>query len=400
MPKQSLKTVSVARERVLVRVDFNVPLQGDKVGDDTRIRAALPTIRHLADKGNAVILMSHLGRPKGQVKPELTLKPVATRLQELLGRPVGFVEDCVGEVAETRTRSLQPGDVLLLENLRFHREETDNDQTFARALARHAERTYVNDAFGAAHRAHASTVGVTAFVDRAIAGYLMIRELEYLLPLMEHPGRPYAAVLGGAKVSGKLEVIESLLVRVDRLLIGGAMMFTFLKAKGLDVGRSLVEDELVETAGRIVSDAAARNIDLLLPEDCLAASSIDGSDPGVVVPVNAIPPDRMGVDVGPATIERFRKYLAPCKTVVWNGPMGVFEVDAYATGTMAMARTLAELTDRGATTVVGGGDSVAAAVKAGVADRLSHVSTGGGASLEFLEGKELPGVVALSEERT
>ena len=399
MPKQSLDNVSVTRERVLVRVDFNVPLADGRVGDDTRIRAAIPTIERLLESENAIVLMSHLGRPKGKVVPEMSLRPVAARLGELLDRPVAFVDTTVGDVVETRARAMMPGDILLLENLRFHPEETKNDAGFARRLAALTDRTFVNDAFGTAHRAHASTVGVTEYVDRSVAGLLMARELEFLLRLMEAPERPYAAVLGGAKVSGKLEVIEALIQRVDPLLIGGAMMFTFLKAQGKSVGRSLVEDDLIDTAGDLLRKADARNVHLLLPTDCRVARSIDGEDPGEIVSVDAIPDELMGVDIGPDTITRFREALTGSRTVVWNGPMGVFEVEAYRVGTEAMARTLAELTAQGATTVVGGGDSAAAVTQLGLQTEMSHVSTGGGATLELLEGRELPAVAALSELR-
>ncbi len=399
MAKQSLSNVSVRHERVLVRVDFNVPLDGDRVSDDTRIRAALPSIRKLLDDQNAVVLMSHLGRPKGQVKAELSLRPVAVRLQELLGRPVTFVDNCVGEAVESRAQSLQAGEVLLLENLRFHEEETKNDPDFARRLASLADRTFVNDAFGTAHRAHASTVGVTRFVDRSLAGFLMEKELNYLLGVMERPERPFAAILGGAKVSGKLEVIHSLIQRVDRLLVGGAMMFTFLRAQAHDTGRSPVEEDLIEAARKAMAAAAKQGVQLLLPTDCVVASAPDGSDPGRVVSALEIPPDLAGVDIGPAAIETFRGALRDCRTIIWNGPMGIFEVDAFAKGTIGIAKVLADLTRKGAVTVIGGGDSAAAAAKAGVADKVSHVSTGGGASLELLEGKELPGVVQLSELR-
>jgi phosphoglycerate kinase len=394
-----LRDVSVRRERVLVRVDFNVPLKEGRVTDDRRIRAAIPTIRHLLDHENSVVLVSHLGRPKGTPNPELSLEPVAGRLAELLGRDVGFVSDCVGEVVESRAGALQPGETLLLENVRFHAGETKNDLDFARRLASLADRTFVNDAFGAAHRAHASTVGVTQFLDRSLAGFLMESELTYLCGVLEKPERPLAAVVGGAKVSGKLEVLESLLARVDRLLIGGAMMFTFLKAKGLQVGRSLVEDDLVETARGLMRRAEERGVTLVLPVDCRVSRSLDGSDPGRIAAVDRIEPDSCGVDIGPETIARFESALSSCRTIIWNGPMGVFEVAAFATGTTAIAKVLASLTGRGVTTVVGGGDSAAAVEQSGVASRLSHVSTGGGATLELLEGKDLPGVAALSEER-
>jgi phosphoglycerate kinase len=397
--KQSLSNTTIRDERVLVRVDFNVPLEGGEVTDDTRIRAALPTIRHLVEADNGVVLMSHLGRPKGERKPELGLEPVARRLSKLLDRDVAFADACVGEVAESRARALGQGDVLLLQNLRFHAEETANDETFAKGLASLADRTFVNDAFGTAHRAHASTVGVARYVDRAVAGFLMESELRYLVGLMEKPQRPFAAVLGGAKVSGKLEVIESLISRVDRLLIGGAMMFTFLEAKGVAVGRSLVEKDLVETARRVLDDAAAKGVEIILPSDVRVSSSADGTDEGTIVSISEIPSDRMGVDIGPASIETFRRALAPCQTIVWNGPMGIFEVEAFSAGTTAVAEILAERTATGATTVVGGGDSAAAVAKANLAERVSHVSTGGGAALEVLEGKELPAITALSDTR-
>lgn len=399
MAKLSLNSVGVQKERVLVRVDFNVPLDGGKVSDDTRIRAALPTIDALVREGNAVVLASHLGRPDGRVVPEMSLAPVAAHLSTLVGKEVGFVRDCVGEVADSRVAALRPGEILVLENLRFHAEEEANDATFARRLARHAERTFVNDAFGAAHRAHASTVGVTAHVDRSVAGFLMENEIRYLVGLMESPARPYAAILGGAKVSGKLEVLTSLVGRVNTLLIGGAMMFTFLRAQGITVGRSRVEEKLIDTARRILDDAAARGVQVVLPADCRVARSTDGSDPGKIVPITDIPEDSMGVDIGPASGEAFRTALERARTIVWNGPMGIFEVPAFATGTFAVAGLLAQATKRGATTVVGGGDSAAAVSAAGLAEAVSHVSTGGGAALEVLEGKELPGVSALTNAR-
>jgi phosphoglycerate kinase len=395
-----LTSVDLRNERVLVRVDFNVPLEGGRVTDDTRIRAALPTIRKLIQGENAVVLVSHLGRPDGVVVPALSLRPVAAHLSTLLGREVTFVPECVGEVADTRVGALGPGEVALLENLRFHPEEETNDPTFAKRLARHAQRTFVNDAFGAAHRAHASTAGVTAYVDRSIAGLLMESEIRYLVGLMENPARPYAAILGGAKVSGKLEVLETLLERVDVLVIGGAMMFTFLRAEGRDVGRSKLEEGLVETARRVLSRARARGVRCVLPVDVRVARSLDGSDPGEIVPVEALSGDRMGVDIGPKSLAAFRSALTGARTIVWNGPMGVFEVPAYAHGTVGVAHLLVELTKAGATTVVGGGDSAAAISAAGLADAVSHVSTGGGAALEVLEGKELPGVATLSDVRS
>jgi phosphoglycerate kinase len=369
------------------------------VSDDTRIRAALPTLNALLREGNAVVLVSHLGRPDGTVVPEMSLAPVAAHLSTLVGREVGFAGDCVGEAADSRVAALRAGEILVLENLRFHAEEEANDSTFARRLARHAERTFVNDAFGAAHRAHASTVGVTAHVDRSVAGFLMENEIRYLVGLMESPARPYAAVLGGAKVSGKLEVLTSLVGRVDALLVGGAMMFTFLRAQGLAVGRSKVEEKLIDTARRILDDATARGVRVVLPVDCRVARSADGSDAGVVVPIAEIPADSMGVDIGPASLDAFRSALESARTIVWNGPMGIFEVPAYAKGTFGVAELLAHATKRGATTVVGGGDSAAAVSAAGLSSAVSHVSTGGGAALEVLEGKDLPGVAALTNAR-
>lgn len=402
MAKASLQNVSVRDERVLVRVDFNVPLDdAGRVTDDTRIRAALPTIEHLLGQANAVVLMSHLGRPKGQVVPAMSLRPVASHLSTLLGRDVAFVPDCVGEVVDSAVGALDAGQVLLLENLRFHPEETANDPTFAKKLASHCDRTFVNDAFGTAHRAHASTVGVTEHVDRSVAGFLLEDEIRYLVGLMENPSRPFVAILGGAKVSGKLEVIESLLGRVDRLLVGGAMMFTFLKAQGYEVGTSLVEDDLLDTARRLLDTAKERGVELLLPTDCRMVSAIDAGapEPGEVREVDALDAGRMGVDVGPATIARFREAIGDAATVIWNGPMGVFEIAPYAAGTLAVAEALAGRTDAGGTTVVGGGDSAAAVTQMGLSDRVSHVSTGGGAALEVLEGKTLPGLAALTEHR-
>jgi phosphoglycerate kinase len=397
MPKLSVSDVDVAGRKVFVRVDFNVPLQGGKVTDDTRIRASLPTIRYLIGKGARTILASHLGRPKKGADPALSLRPVAQRLAELLGSDVAFADDCVGEPVADAVARLAPGGVLLLENLRFHPEEEKNDADFARLLASPAE-IYVNDAFGSAHRAHASTEGVTHFLRPCAAGYLMEKELTYLGHALESPKRPFIAVLGGSKISGKIDVIEQLLPKVDALLIGGAMMFTFLRAKGLGTGASLVEEDRVPVAGRLVADAQARGLSLQLPVDCRIASSVDGSDPGSIVDVGAIPDGKIGVDIGPATVAAYTELLSGAGTVLWNGPMGIFEVPAYAEGTLAIARALAVATGKGATTIVGGGDSAAAIAQAGLADAVSHVSTGGGASLEFLEGKVLPGVAALTEK--
>jgi phosphoglycerate kinase len=392
--KQGLKDLQPAGKRVLVRVDFNVPVKDGQVGDDSRIVAALPTIRYLIEQRARVILMSHLGRPKGGPDTKNSLKPVATRLEQLLGQPVAFAPDCVGSEVEALARALQDGQVLLLENLRFHPEEEANDAGFAQRLAVLGE-LYVNDAFGTAHRAHASTEGVTHFLRPAVAGFLMQKELDYLGRTLESPQRPFVAVLGGAKISGKIDVLTQLLGKVDRLLVGGAMMFTFLKAQGRPTGKSLVEDDRLDMAKAVLEQAKARGVELVLPVDCVASAAADGSAPGRTVPLEGLGPDEMGVDIGPESVELFAAKLKDAKTVVWNGPMGIFEVPAFAGGTLGVARAMADLTAHGAVTVVGGGDSVAAIQQAGLAEKFSHLSTGGGASLEFLEGKVLPGVAAL-----
>ena len=394
MAFRRVSEIPVEGRRVFVRVDMNVPLDLEgKVGDDSRIVASLPTLRYLIEKGARLVVASHLGRPKGKPDPKQSLRPVRDVLERYLRRPVAFAAPAVGPEAEAASRALGDGDVLLLENLRFDPREEKNDPGYARALAALGD-AYVNDAFGAAHRAHASTEGITAFVSDCAAGFLLERELKALGRLLEGPERPYVAILGGAKISGKIDVLTNLLPRVDRIVIGGGMMFTFLKALGLEVGRSLVEADRVETARALLDDPAARG-KILLPVDTRAASSVTGEDPGRIVPVGAIPGDQAGVDIGPASIAAIGEALADARTIFWNGPMGIFEVPAYAEGTLAVASAVAQATRRGAFTVVGGGDSLAAAHHAGVADRISHLSTGGGASLEFLEGKALPGVVAL-----
>lgn len=394
MNKLTVRDLDPRGKRVLMRVDYNVPLADGKVTDDTRIRATVPTIELLRAGGARLILMSHLGRPKGP-DPELSLAPVAARLSELIARPVAFATDCVGEAVERLAASLAPGDVLMLENLRFHPEEEANDDRFAAQLARLGD-VYVNDAFGAAHRAHASTVGVTRFLKPAAAGLLIARELEALGSVLSAPPRPFVAILGGAKISGKIDLITHLLSRVDRMLVGGAMMFTLLRAKGVATGRSLVEEDRVPMAREILAQAGTK---LVLPEDCRVASAPDesGAASSAVVGVEAIPPDRMGVDIGPATVARFATALDGAKTIFWNGPMGIFEVPAFAAGTRGVARLVAEATGRGAVTIVGGGDSAAAVEAAGLSSEITHISTGGGASLEFLEGKTLPGVAALDD---
>ncbi len=394
--KKGLKDLAPAGRRVLVRVDFNVPVKDGAVTDDTRIVASLPTIRYLLEKRARVILMSHLGRPKGGPDAKNSLTPVAARLERLLRQPVAFAPDCVGPEVEAMARALVDGGVLLLENLRFHPEEEANDPAFARRLAALGE-LYVNDAFGTAHRAHASTEGVTRFLRPAVAGFLMQKELEYLGRALDQPRRPFVALLGGAKISGKIDVLNQLLGKVDRLLVGGAMMFTFLKAQGRPTGKSLVEEDRVDMARAALEQASARRVDLVLPVDCVASAAADGSAPGRPVALEKLTDGEMGVDIGPETVRLFGAKLKDAKTVVWNGPMGIFEVPAFAAGTLGVARAMAELTAHGAVTVVGGGDSVAAIQQAGLAEKFTHLSTGGGASLEFLEGKVLPGVAALDD---
>ena len=392
--KRTVQDLDCAGKRVLMRVDFNVPVSGGAVTDDTRIVAALPTIRYLLQKKARLVLCSHLGRPKGGPDPKYSLKPVRERLTRLLRQDVAWADDCVGPEAERAAMALQDGGVLLLENLRFHPEEEKNDPAFAQALAKLGE-CYVNDAFGTAHRAHASTEGVTHYLKPAVAGFLMKTELDYLGTALESPKRPFVAVLGGAKISGKIDVLTALLGKVDRLLIGGAMMFTFLKAQGKPVGRSLVEDDRLDLARELLATARSRGVELVLPTDCIASTAPDGSAPSAPKPIEQLGANEMGVDIGPETLAAFTARLRDAKTVVWNGPMGIFEVSAFAAGTMGVAKALAPLKAMGAVTVVGGGDSVAAVQQSGLAERFSHLSTGGGASLEFLEGKVLPGVAAL-----
>jgi phosphoglycerate kinase len=391
---RTVKDLDLTGKRVFIRVDFNVPIKNGAITEDTRIRASLPTIRYALDQGAAaVILASHLGRPKGKPDPEYSLKPVAARLSELLGRPVEFAADCIGPAAKAAIeRASRGGKVVLLENLRFHPEEEKNDSGFAKQLADIAD-VYVDDAFGSAHRAHASTEGIVRHVEHAAAGLLMAAEVQYLGKILESPDRPFVAVLGGAKVSDKLEVIQNLVPRVDALLIGGAMAYTFFKARGLAVGKSLVEDDLLDAARDVEKQAKARNLRFELPVDHVVAPKIEAGAPAETLDVGdrAIG-DRMGLDIGPKTIAAYRSVIAGAKTVTWNGPMGVFEIDQFAKGTIEIARAVADV--RG-TTVIGGGDSIAAVAKAGVTDRITHISTGGGASLEFLGGRKLPGVVAL-----
>ncbi len=391
MAKKTVRDVNVHGKRVLVRVDFNVPLKEGRVTDDTRIRAALPTIQYLLDQGAAVILCSHLGRPKGKPTPEYALDPVAVRLSELLGRPVQKVNETVGPAVQAAAQALQPGQVLLLENTRFYKEEEANDPEFARQLASLAD-LYVNDAFGAAHRGHASNEGVAHYLP-TVAGFLMEKELEFLGRATENPVHPYVAILGGAKISDKIGVITNLLTKCDRLLIGGGMANTFFKAMGFEVGDSLVEADAVGKAGEILSQAGSQ---IVLPVDVVIADAFDNAANTQVVAPNAVPAGWRILDIGPKTVATFESALAGAKTVVWNGPLGVFEMPRFAEGTIAVARILANLPD--AVTVIGGGDSVAAVQQAGLADRISHISTGGGASLEFLEGRVLPGVAVIADK--
>jgi len=392
----SLSAADISGKRALVRVDFNVPVddQGN-ITDDTRIRAALPTIQDLTQKGAKVILTSHFGRPKG-VDEKLRLTPVAKRLAELLGQEVIKTDDCIGDDVAAKVAALDNGQVLLLENVRFYKEEEKNDREFAQKLAANAD-FYVNDAFGTAHRAHASTEGVTEFLSPSVAGYLVEKELQYLQSAIEEPKRPLAAIIGGSKVSSKIGVIETLLEKCDKLIIGGGMIFTFYKARGLNVGKSLVEEDKLELARELEAKAKERGVALLLPTDIISADKFAPDANATTVSIENIPADGMGLDIGPDSIKVFQAALADCQTVIWNGPMGVFEFDKFAAGTEAIAHTLAEIGKTGATTIIGGGDSVAAVEKVGLADQMSHISTGGGASLELLEGKVLPGIAALDE---
>jgi phosphoglycerate kinase len=391
----SLTPADVSGKRILVRADFNVPLDGSgNITDDTRIKAALPTIKDLTGKGGKVILCSHMGRPKGAVKDELRLTPVAKRLSELLGQDVTKCDDCVGDGVAAIVNAMSNGQVVLLENLRFHNEEEANDPEFAKQLAANAD-LYVNEAFGTAHRAHASTEGVTHYLSPSVAGYLIEKELDYLQDAVDNPKRPLAAIIGGSKVSSKIGVIETLLDKCDKLLIGGGMIFTFYKARGLAVGNSLVEEDKLELAKSLEAKAKAQGVELLLPTDVVVADNFAPDANAQTVSIENIPDGWMGLDIGPDSIKVFQDALADCNAVIWNGPMGVFEFDKFAAGTEAIAHTLAGKSD--AVTIIGGGDSVAAVEKVGVAEKMSHISTGGGASLELLEGKTLPGIVALDD---
>ena len=402
MPKLSIRDLDLAGKRAFIRVDFNVPIKDGRVDDDTRIRAAIPTINHATEHGARVILASHLGRPKGQRVDKYSLKPVAEHLAQLLEKPVAFADDCVGQAAEEKVAALKDGEVLLLENLRFHPEEEKNDGSFARQLASLCD-VYVNDAFGAAHRAHASTAGITQFVQSAAAGLLMQKELDYLSRVITNPEHPFVAILGGAKVSDKIPVINALIDRkVDKLLIGGAMAYTLLKAEGFTVGKSLVENEMLETARQIKSRCEQSGVELLLPTDHQIVDSYEPIKAGQVaaktIPIEFTNAGHAGMDIGVETVNHFAHAMQDARTIIWNGPMGVFEEPPFNEGTIGIAHAVAEAADRGAIVIVGGGDSVAAVTQAGVADRITHISTGGGATLEFLAGEELPGVTALSDK--
>ncbi len=395
MPKLSVRDLDVKGKRIFMRVDFNVPLNdAGEITDDTRIQASLPTIKYLLERGGRLILASHLGRPKGKVNPKMSLKPAAERLAKVLGKPVAFASDCIGPEAEAAAKGLKDGEVLLLENLRFHPEEEKNVPEFAQKLAALAE-VYVDDAFGSAHRAHGSTEGITHYLKPCAAGLLMEKELEYLGKAVENPARPYVAIVGGAKVSDKIELLQNFLKIADTVLVGGAMAYTFLKAQGVETGKSKTEDDKLDLAKTLLDDAAAKGKKFLLPTDHIVADKFDVSATAETAPTRAIPADRIGLDIGPSTRAAYAAEIAKAKTIVWNGPMGVFEMPQFAEGTLAIAKAVAASS---AISIVGGGDSVAAVKKMGLADKVSHISTGGGASLEFLSGITLPGVAALTDK--
>ncbi|RPJ53482.1 MAG: phosphoglycerate kinase [Acidobacteria bacterium] len=395
MAKMSIRDLDLAGKRLFMRVDFNVPVKDGKVSDDTRIQASLPSIKLAQEKKAKIILASHLGRPKGKPQPEFSLKPVADRLSAILGQPAQFVGDCVGAEVEAKAKALAPGQVLLLENVRFHEGETKNDPEFSRQLAALAE-VYVNDAFGSAHRAHSSTYGVPEVLGKGAAGLLMERELESLSKVLFHPERPVVAILGGAKVSDKIEVIENLLTFANAVLLGGGMAYTFFKAQGKNIGKSLLEEDKLDVAKAVLEKAKSRGVKLLLPVDHVVAPKLEAGVETKVLSVDEIPDGWMGLDIGPKTVEQFEAEIAKAKTIIWNGPVGVFEIDAFAKGTMAIAQAVAGAR---AFSLIGGGDSISAVKKAGVTDKIGHISTGGGASLEFLAGEKLPGVEILTEKK-
>ena len=397
MNKLTIRDLEMAGKRVFVRVDFNVPLKDGVVTDDTRIRETVPTLRLAVERGARLVLASHLGRPKGGPDPKFSLWPAAKKLEELLGQPVAFAKDCVGPGAEGQSKALRDGEVLVLENVRFHPEEEKNGEEFSRQLAAMCDGLFVCDAFGSAHRAHASVVGITRFVKQAAAGLLMEKELAYLGKAISDPARPFVAIIGGAKVSDKIEVVENLMKVADAMLIGGGMAYTFLKSQGVGIGKSLVEEDKLDLARKILADAKAKNFKLMLPVDHVVAAEFKVDAGASVVDVSATPAEQMGLDIGPKTVAAYAAEISRAKTILWNGPMGVFEMPAFAAGTLAIAKAVAAATAAGATSIVGGGDSVAAVQQSGVASGISHISTGGGASLEFLGGAKLPGVEALTD---
>jgi phosphoglycerate kinase len=391
--KLSISDLGLSNKRVFMRVDFNVPIENGRITDDNRITASLPSIMYVLDKGGCLILASHLGRPKGKPEPKYSLKPVATRLSELLGKPVQFASDCVGPEVQKMASALKPGDILMLENLRFHAEEEKNDPVFAEQLASLCD-VYVNDAFGTAHRAHASTAGIARYVSVAASGLLMQRELEALGHALTNAEKPYVAIVGGAKISDKIELIENFLNIANTILIGGAMAYTFLRAQGIETGKSLVEADKIDLARDLLARASAKHVSIELPVDHVVASGLDSTD-AQVVPVQKTPGDRMGLDIGPQTVKKYSDIIRQAKTIVWNGPMGVFEKPRFAEGTFAIARAVA---DSKAFSIVGGGDSAAAVAQSGVESKITHISTGGGAALEFLSGQKLPGVEVLTDK--